>query len=165
MDVSRRRLLAGLGGLSAVALAGCSGGAPGRTSTAVFVTNDLDEETRVTLRIYELPPEAVDSETVETETADAEATGDGATDTETTVGTETATVDTSELEQVYRQRTTLGPDEGFAVDGEEVPNADLRLRVVTTAGTEGTYDWERVDELSSIDVRIRESGTLFTELD
>ncbi|MEF8808744.1 hypothetical protein, partial [Natronomonas sp.] len=79
--------------------------------------------------------------------------------------TETAAVDTNELEQVYRQRTTLAPDAGFAVAGEEVPNADLRLRVVTTAGTDGTYDWARVDELSSIDIRIRESGTRFTELD
>ncbi|MEF8915824.1 MAG: hypothetical protein V5A17_14435, partial [Natronomonas sp.] len=99
MDVSRRRLLAGVGSLSAVALAGCSGGAPGRTSTAVFVTNALDEETRVTLRIYELPPGAAEPETAETETTDAEAT-----DTETAAGTETAAVDTNELEQVYRQR-------------------------------------------------------------
>ncbi|WP_336134790.1 hypothetical protein [Natronomonas amylolytica] len=149
MDVSRRRLLAGVGGLSAVTLAGCTGGSPGRTSTAVFVTNELDEETRVTLRMYRLPDGAAES---------------GGTDAGTT-DTETTTVDTTELEQVYRQRATLAPEEGFAVDGEAVPNADLRLRVVTTAGTEGTYDWERVDELSSIDVRIRESGTLFTELD
>jgi hypothetical protein len=155
MDVSRRRLLAGVGSLSAVALAGCNGGSPGRTSTAVFVTNELDEETRVTLRIYELPPGAVESGMDGTET-------DG---TETDDGTETATPNPDELEQVYRQRTTLAPEDGFVVEGEEVPNADLRLRVVTTAGTEGTYDWERIDALSSIDVRIRDSGTRFTELD
>jgi hypothetical protein len=160
MDVSRRRLLAGVGSLSAVALAGCSGGSPGRTSTAVFVTNELAEETRATLRIYELPPGAAESETPDADTTDAETT-----DTQTVTGTETAAVDRRELERVYLQRSTLAPEEGFAVGGEEVPNADLRLRVVTTAGTEGTYDWERIDELSSIDVRIRESGTLFTELD
>jgi hypothetical protein len=153
MDVSRRRLLAGLGGASTVALAGCTGGSPGRTSTAVFVTNERDEETRVTLRIYRLPPGAAASETASTET----------TGTETS--TQTASPDPDDLEQVYFERATLAPDDGFAVDGEDVPNADLRLRVVTTNGPEGSYNWDRVDELSSIDIRIDASGVQFVELD
>lgn len=134
MDVSRRRLLVGVGGISAVALAGCTGGTPRRTSTAVFVTNDLAEETQVTLRIYELPEGADDPPT-------------------------------EELEQVHLERASVVPEDGFAVGGSEVPDADLRLRVVATAGPEGTYDWERIDERSSIDIRIRESGVRFTELD
>jgi hypothetical protein len=154
MDVSRRRLLAGLGGVSAVALAGCTGGSPGRTSTAVFVTNERDEETRVTLRIYRLPPGAADTETAGTETAGTE-----------TTGTQTASPAPDDLEQVYFERATLAPDSGFAVAGEDVPNADLRLRVVTTNGPEGSYDWDRIDELSSIDIRIEASTVQFVELD
>jgi hypothetical protein len=158
MDVSRRRLLAGLGGASAVALAGCTGGSPGRTSTAVFVTNERDEETRVTLRIYRLPPGAAASETASTETAGAETTGTG-------TSTRTASPGPDDLEQVYFERATLAPDGGFAVAGEDVPNADLRLRVVTTNGPEGSYNWDRIDELSSIDIRIEASTVQFVELD
>lgn len=153
MDVSRRRLLGGFGA-TAAGLAGCIDRSPGRTSTALFVTNELESETRVTVRLYELPPGW----------GGDESGGDSASDDEEDTD-ENDSLDIDDLEQVLLRRGTLEPDSGFSVEGREVPDAELRIRVVSTDGPDGGYDWERVDERSTIDIRIRENGVQFIELD
>lgn len=133
MSVSRRRVL-GACVATTGALAGCGDRGPGRTSTAVFLTNETDGELRTTLRLYELLPEREDPET-------------------------------GSLEQVLVRRRTLPPGEDFTVAGEELPESDLRLLVVTDRGPDDSYDWERGDRYSTIDVRIRENAVRFSELD
>ncbi|MFQ3319946.1 MAG: hypothetical protein ACI8UR_002266 [Natronomonas sp.] len=142
MNVSRRQVLGGVGAAAASALAGCGNRGPGRTSFAVFVTNATETEHRVTLRLYRLPGEAASNETARED--------DTSTD---------------DLEQVYVRRETLAPEGDFSVPGEELPAGDLRVRLVTADGPVGTYDWRRVDERSTVDIRIEASSVRFTELD
>jgi hypothetical protein len=134
MNVSRRRVLGGVCVAATGALTGCGDRGPGRTSTAVFLTNETDGELRATLRGYELPPDRDDPET-------------------------------AALEQVFVRRKTLSPEEDVSVPGGERPGSDLRLLVVTDRGPDGSYDWERVDQYSTTDVRIGQNAVRFTELD
>lgn len=147
MDVSRRRAIAGVAGVALSALAGCGGQPPRRTSTAMFVTNTSDQQVTVTLRVYELP---------------AGVTTEAKTDTETETGTDTETPDAS---RVLARKDTLAPEGQYAIDGADLPEDDLRLQVTTEEGPESSYEWERVDERSTIDVRIGDASIRFVELD
>ena len=161
VPVTRRRLLWGVTA-GCVALAGCSD-PPRRTSRAVLVTNATDAEFTVTVRLYELPAGAG------TEAPTATPTGRGR-ENGTAGGTATATdagprPPTGELEEVLVDRETLAPEEGFGVPGEGLPGGPLRVRVTTTDGQSDSHDWARVDERSTLDVRIGENAVQFTELD
>lgn len=145
MDVSRRRAVAGVAGVALSALAGCGGQPPRRTSTAMFVTNTSDQQVTVTLRVYELP---------------AGVTTEAKTETDTETDTETPTAS-----RVIARKDTLAPEGQYAIDGADLPESDLRLQVTTEEGPESSYEWERVDERSTIDVRIGDSSIRFVELD
>lgn len=121
-----------------VALAGCGDTGPGQTSTALFVTNELAEPQSVTLRIFELP---------------------GTTDDETA-----ETADLEDGPEVLLAREQLDPDEEFTIDAPDLSEGWVRVRIVTAA-IEGSHDWFRRNERSTLDVRLQESGVRFTELD
>ncbi|WP_254838260.1 hypothetical protein [Natronomonas marina] len=165
VPVTRRRALLGAAA-GVAALAGCSD-PPRRTSTAVFVTNVTDSEFTVTVRLYELPDWAATREGAGTETGE-EPTDAGGTPTGTAADTPTATGErppTDELEEVLVQRETLAPEGSFGVPGEGLPDGDLRVLVTTTDGQSDSHDWARLDERSTLDVRIADSAIRFTELD
>jgi len=161
MQVSRRRALAlGAAGLSA--LAGCGDRGPGRTLTAVFVTNDTDESVTVTLRAFELPAGVAGGE----EGNDGGTEDGGGASEERRTETETGTpTETPELEQVLARRDTLAPEAQYTIEGEDLPAGDLRMAVATGDGPSGSYDWPRDDEFSTLDVRVAPSNVRFTELD
>ena len=164
--VTRRRLL-GATAAGIAAPAGCLDRPPRRTSRSVLVTNATDAEFTVTLRVYELPA-GVAGDGGENGTATpATATPDGETDDGETA-TATATPEgppTGELEQAVVRRETLAPEGSFAVSNQSLPGGDLRVSATTTAGQSGTLDWARVDERSTLDVRVVDNGVQFTELD
>ena len=115
----------------------------------------------MTVRLYALPAGAVDA----TPTADGTPT-DGTPTAADATATETGPdPPTDELEEVLVQRETLSPEGSFGVSGEGLPAGDLRVGVTTTDGQSGSYDWARVDERSTLDVRIGENAVRFTELD
>ena len=158
--VPRRRVLCGAAALSS--LAGCGDRPPRRTSRAVIVTNATETEFTVTVRLYALPAGAVDA----TPTADRTPTDGAATTTADAAATETGPdPPTDDLEEVLVQRETLSPEGSFGVSGEGLPAGDLRVLVTTTDGQSDSYDWARVDERSTLDVRIGENAVRFTELD
>ena len=70
-----------------------------------------------------------------------------------------------EPEQAVVRRETLAPEGSFAVSNRSLPDGDLRVSATTTAGQSGTLDWSRVDERSTLDVRVVDNGVQFTELD
>ena len=160
--VSRRRVLCGAAAAALSSLAGCGDRPPRRTSRAVIVTNATETEFTVTVRLYALPAGAVDA----TPTADGTPTDGAATTTDDATATETGPdPPTDDLEEVLVQRETLSPEGSFGVSGEGLPAGDLRVGVTTTDGQSGSYDWARVDERSTLDVRIGENAVRFTELD
>ena len=162
--VTRRRLL-GATAAGIAAPAGCLDRPPRRTSRSVLVTNATDAEFTVTLRVYELP-EGVAGDGGENGTATP--TPDGGADDGVTTTPATATPEgppTGELEQVVVQRETLAPEGSFAMSNQSLPGGDLRVSATTTAGQSGTLDWSRVDERSTLDVRVVDNGVQFTELD
>ena len=162
--VTRRRLL-GATAAGIAAPAGCLDRPPRRTSRSVLVTNATDAEFTVTLRVYELP-EGVAGD--EGENGTATPTPDGKADDGGTTTPATATPEgppTGELEQAVVRRETLAPEGSFAMSNQSLPGGDLRVSATTTAGQSGTLDWSRVDERSTLDVRVVDNGVQFTELD
>ncbi len=155
--VTRRRLL-GAAAAGVTATAGCFDRPPRRTSRSILVTNATDGELTATLRVYELPAGVAGGGEAETAT-DA---GDGGTATATRTQNGPST---EELEQVLVRRETLAPEEGFAVSSEALPGGDLRVSATTTDGQSDSHDWARLDERSTLDVRVVETGVQFTELD
>ena len=161
--VTRRRLLGATAAIAASA--GCLDRPPRRTSRSVLVTNATDAEFTVTLRVYELPA-GVAGDGGENGTATP--TPDGGADDGGTTTPATATPEgppTGELEQAVVRRETLAPEGSFAVPNRSLPGGDLRVSATTTAGQSGTLDWARVDERSTLDVRVVDNGVQFTELD
>ena len=161
--VARRRLLGAAAAIAAPA--GCLDRPPRRTSRSILVTNATDAEFTVTLRVYELP-EGVAGDGGENGTATL--TPDGGADDGGTATPATATPEgppTGELEQAVVRRETLAPEGSFAVSNQPLPGGDLRVAATTTAGQSGTLDWARVDERSTLDVRVVDNGVRFTELD
>ena len=145
--VARRRLLGAAAAIAAPA--GCLDRPPRRTSRSILVTNATDAEFTVTLRVYEL-----------------RGAGDGGEDGTATPATATPEgPPTGELEQAVVRRETLAPEGSFAVSNRPLPGGDLRVAATTTAGQSGTLDWARVDERSTLDVRVVDNGVRFTELD
>ncbi|PSQ18507.1 hypothetical protein BRD02_00560 [Halobacteriales archaeon QS_8_69_73] len=162
--VTRRRLL-GATAAGIAAPAGCLDRPPQRTSRSVLVTNATDAEFTVTLRVYELP-EGVTGDGGENGTATP--TPGGEADDGETATPATATPEgppTGELEQAVVRRETLAPEGSFAMSNQSLPGGDLRVSATTTAGQSGTLDWSRVDERSTLDVRVVDNGVQFTELD
>ena len=165
-SVSRRRVLCGAAAAMS-SLAGCGDRPPQRTSRAVIVTNVTETEFTVTVRLYALPEGAVDA----TPTDDGTRTDGAATTTDDGTaadGTATETgpdPPTDELEEVLVRRETLSPEGSFGVPGEGLPAGDLRVLVTTTDSQSNSYDWARIDERSTLDVRIGENAVRFTELD
>ena len=162
--VTRRRLL-GTAAAGIAAPAGCLDRPPRRTSRSVLVTNATDAEFTVTLRVYELP-EGVAGDRGENGTVTPTPDG-GANDGGTTTPA-TATPKgppTGELEQAVVRREALAPEGSFAMSNQSLPGGDLRVSATTTAGQSGTLDWSRVDERSTLDVRVVDNGVQFTELD
>lgn len=140
MDVSRRSVLAGMGVVSASALAGCGSRSPRRTSIAIFITNESPSERRVTLRLYRLPAGRAGNESE-------------------------ATPATADLEHVFVHREVVATGDDVAIPGEGVPAGDLRVELTTAEGPTGQYEWDRLDERSTLDVRIRAGSVRFTEID
>ena len=162
--VTRRRLL-GATAAGVAAPAGCLDRPPRRTSRSILVTNATDAEFTVTLRVYELPEGIADDGG---EDGTATPTPDGGADDGGTTTPATATPEgppTGELEQAVVRRETLAPEDSFAVSNQSLPGGDLRVSATTTAGQSGTLDWSRVDERSTLDVRVVDNGVQFTELD
>jgi hypothetical protein len=155
--VGRRRLLAVIvAGVGTGAVAGCLEQPPRRTSRAVLVRNETDESLTVTIRLYALPATAGSA----TATDDTATPGPSATGTASEDESPTAT-----LEEVFYRREDLPAGEGFGVGGEALPAGDLRVRVTTTDGQSGSYDWARLDRRSTLDVRIGQNAVSFTEVD
>ena len=162
--VTRRRLL-GATAAGIAAPAGCLDRPPRRTSRSVLVTNATDAEFTVTLRVYELP-EGVAGDGGEDGTATPTpnvGADDGGTTTPATATPKGPP--TGELEQAVVRRETLAPEGSFAMSSQSLPGGDLRVSATTTAGQSGTLDWSRVDERSTLDVRVVDNGVQFTELD
>ena len=164
--VARRRLLGAAAAIAAPA--GCLDRPPRRTSRSILVTNATDAEFTVTLRVYELPEGVAgdggeDGTTTSTTAAPDGGANDGGTTTPATATPEGPP--TGELEQAVVRRETLAPEGSFAVSSEALPGGDLRVAATTTAGQSGTLDWARVDERSTLDVRVVDNGVQFTELD
>ena len=164
--VARRRLLGAAAAIAAPA--GCLDRPPRRTSRSVLVTNATDAEFTVTLRVYELPA-GVAGDGGEDGTVTPMPDGgaaDGGKDGAATPATATPEgPPTGELEQAVVRRETLAPEGSFAVSNRPLPGGDLRVAATTTAGQSGTLDWSRVDERSTLDVRVVDNGVRFTELD
>lgn len=162
-SVSRRRLLGGTLAVTA-ALSGCLEQPPRRTSRAVLVTNATDAAFTVTVRLYDLPEDTASGSP--TPAAGTE-TGGGA-DVTADGGTPTASEPhppTDDLEQVLVRRKDLPPGESYGIPAEELPAGALRGRVTTTDGQSDRYDWTRIDERSTLDVRIVADAVRFTEID
>jgi len=144
MELGRRRTLRAVGVVAGVAVAGCSETGPGRTSTAIYVTNETDAELFVTLRVYDLPDEdgseANDDDSEESDDAEAG-------------------------EQLLARRTELASGENTTVGGDDLPDGRMRVRIAVRDGPEESTDWNRVDELSTLDVRVNDRTVTFLELD
>lgn len=192
---TRRRVLARTVAASTLAgvtggLAGCLQETPRRTSRAILITNETDAAFTVTLRVYALPAGALGADTTDpsgtadatvsdtggvdgTPTADEMPTADGrptatSGSVPSTEGSPTSTAlepPTRELEQVLLRRADTPPGEGFGVGGDALPAGDLRVRVTTTDGQSNAYDWARLDERSTLDVRVEPNAVRFTEID
>ena len=165
--VTRRRLL-GATAAGVATPAGCLDRPPRRTSRSILVTNATDAEFTVTLRVYELPAGVAGDGGEDGMTTPATPTPDGGADDGGTTTSATATPEgppTGELEQAVVRRETLAPEGSFAVSNRPLPGGDLRVAATTTAGQSGTLDWARVDERSTLDVRVVDNGVQFTELD
>jgi hypothetical protein len=157
--VGRRRLLAVIvAGVGTGAVAGFLEQPPRRTSRAVLVRNETDESLTVTIRLYALPATA--GSATATATDDTATPGPSATGSASEDESPTAT-----LEEVFYRREDLPAGEGFGVGGEVLPAGDLRVRVTTTDGQSGRYDWARLDRRSTLDIRIGQNAVSFTEVD
>lgn len=124
----------------------------------MLVTNATEESFTVTVRLYALPDDAGAPE----RTTTVSPTGDGETATGTASEQDPPTDD---LERVLLRRTDLAPEAGFGIGGEGLPAGDLRVLVTTTNGQSDSYDWSRLDERSTLDVRILADAVRFTEVD
>ena len=173
--VSRRRALRGAAAALS-ALAGCGDRPPRRTSRAVIVTNVTGSEFTATVRMYALPDgvTVTDAPTDGTAAGESTAAGDtptaGGSTTPAATGESAATPtpagpSTDDLEEVLVRRETVSSEESFGVPGDTLPGGDLRVLVTTTDGQSDSYDWARLDERSTLDVRIGENAVRFTELD
>ena len=68
-------------------------------------------------------------------------------------------------EELLVSRSELSADGGSVAIDEELPVAELVVRVTTRDGPDGEVNWERADELSTLDARITDGSVRFTELD
>lgn len=146
MELGRRRLLVSIGVGAATAVAGCGDTGPGRTSTAMYVTNETDESQHVTFRVFDLPDED----------------GDADDETDTSENSDDAAEDG---EQLFARRVRIDPEANTVVDGDELPAGRVRVRVFVRDGPEDSVDWNRIDEFATLDVRIAARTIRFTELD